>query len=110
MNKMEIIIYYRDIEEINILELLLGIEEEGVIFKILKINREESLYELAKEASIISNLSLGIAIDRDEIYVNIRNLDKRSLFHKINYSINDLRDYGINSARYVKGIPFKINN
>ncbi|RKD32754.1 glycerol dehydratase reactivase beta/small subunit family protein [Thermohalobacter berrensis] len=111
-NKVCINIYYST-KLNNILkfqQLLLGIEEEGIPYKIVK-KSETSAVKLGYEACISSQLNVGIGIGCDEkVVVHYAKLPlKKPLFNiDTKDNINILRILGSNAARLVKGVPFKV--
>jgi hypothetical protein len=88
-------------------ELLAGIEEEGVLFEVLKGTSKHSK-ELAFEASELSALNVGIGIYEKEVSLHERNIaSKDMLFTTGGIYGQNIRNIGSNAARYIKGIPFK---
>jgi len=108
MDKQQAMIHiYICTNDISIDELLYGIEEEGVPYKVKDCQAYDAL-ELGMSAATDSNLEIGIGITNDEIIVNHQ---KRKTYEPI-YSISradfyDLRLIGNNAARLVKGMPLK---
>lgn len=97
-------------DRIEIREITYGIEEEGIPF-IIRISEEKRLEDLARIACKDSQLDVGIGIDEDltgGIY-NDRLPDDYLLFRmNILKEKEKSRNLGVNAARLVKGIPFKI--
>lgn len=96
-------------ENVDLNELIWGIEEEGIPY-IVKDMEDEASDSLAYEASHRSRLSVGIGIDKNESLVITHSklpmgegLFKVDLIHKD----NNLRNLGSNAARIVKGFPLK---
>lgn len=98
----------------EIIHVSYGIEEEGIPFKFIPINSKASVIECAYRASQESPLLVGIACDKQDLVLHYRNLPADCFIYRIkNYSSaskRDLRLFGSNAARLVKGIPFKKNS
>lgn len=97
------------INEMNIEEILWGIEEEGIPFE-LKNKDLNDAKELANLAANDSKLSVGIGID-NQGYISLT-MDKLKeeapLFYiNLEQGIKCLRSLGANGARLVKGMPLK---
>jgi len=94
-------------------QVLFGIEEEGIPYKIRQGNTNRSIEEQAYEAAHQSALAVALASNSEEIIVHYKNLPKQTPLFRTRYSqviqASQLRDLGCNAARLVKGIPFKIN-
>ena len=76
-------------------EVLLGIEEEGIPFRIQHIPSGEVI-DSAWLAARQSPLLVGIACDQEKLIVHYKNLPASAR-----------RSIGSNAARLVKGIPFR---
>lgn len=106
--------------------LLLGIEEEGIPWKLQQSSNEQydDITEQAWQAATKSPLLVGLACRQHEVVLHYRHLpttqplfrfvgsDRSSLLHRQlpKYSlaeIEELRRLGNNAARLVKGQPFK---
>lgn len=97
------------IEEETILEVLYGIEEEGIPFT-LKKEIEDDSKKLAHLASNRSKLSVGIGIDsKGNISLTTDKLKEGSPLFINNLKSGEytLRSLGANGARLVKGMPLK---
>lgn len=83
-------------------EVLAGIEEEGVLYKITSTKSRKSAAILAKEAAEESQLEVGIGIYEDQVVLTIHKLNGKALLEtEVEY-----RKLGQNAARYVKGNSF----
>ncbi|SKC91848.1 glycerol dehydratase reactivase beta/small subunit family protein [Maledivibacter halophilus] len=110
-NKPSINIYYSNLIKDHSLytQLLWGIEEEGLPYQCVSKELNNAL-ELAYAAAESSRLSVGIGIDSTgDIILHYQKLDKDKPLFKINIDEGyaNLRKLGANSARLIKGIPFK---
>lgn len=89
-------------------EISLGCEEEGVPHELILV--EGDAKAMSEEVSMISKLDVGIGVDeRGNIAIHHKKFPDGFYLFSSNYqreSIN-LRAIGANSARLVKGIPFK---
>ena len=93
----------------SVKEIAYGIEEEGIPYETIKSEFSDSI-EKAYEMSQESKLSVGIAIDHKNLVVHYSKLNKEKPLFEIDLQdINktQLRIYGSNAARLVKGISFK---
>ena len=92
----------------NIVKMLsLGIEEEGLPF-ILHNVTPQKLYDLALDASNISDLDVGIGVDQNgKVGIHQAKLPDGMLLFESDSDRIDCRAYGANAARLIKGIPFK---
>jgi hypothetical protein len=90
-------------------ELVWGIEEEGVPYR-LETKSEKSSLELSYQGAQESNLGVGIGIGSDNLMIlHYIKLKKDTPLFKVELHCNDsvMRALGANAARLVKGIPFK---
>ncbi|TLV21361.1 propanediol dehydratase [Klebsiella indica] len=89
-------------------EVLLGIEEEGIPFRIQRAVAGE-VVDNAWQAARCSPLLVGIACDRHSLAVHYKNLPASApLFTlMLNQDSQAQRNTGNNAARLVKGIPFR---
>ncbi len=97
-------------ERSEIKEITYGIEEEGIPF-IIKTCEENRLEDLARMASNDSQLDVGIGVDGELIGgIYYEKLPEDHLLFRMNIRDEQekSRNIGINAARLVKGIPFKI--
>jgi hypothetical protein len=87
-------------------ELLHGIEEEGVPYR-LEESDIADVKALSYEAAISSNLAVGLGITRDKAALHFEKLPADSPLYVIDREIdkNHLRDLGSNAARLVKRMP-----
>lgn len=109
--KIGVFIYYpsglKDLKLIR--EIGFGIEEEGIPYMTVEVSEGE-YRELAERASGHSQLEVGIGVDAaGMICLHQAKLPEGFyLFESSVYSHGiSLRDFGANSARLVKGMPFK---
>lgn len=87
-----------------------GIEEEGIPFH-LEASENKDFKELATIASRESQLDVGIGLDSNgNMCLHHAMLPESFYLFEENHSNNriKLRNIGVNAARLVKGIPFKI--
>ncbi|ELD0413633.1 glycerol dehydratase reactivase beta/small subunit family protein [Escherichia coli] len=89
-------------------EVLLGIEEEGIPFRIQHIPSGEVI-DSAWLAARQSPLSVGIACDQEKLIVHYKNLPASAPLFTLTYQQDNhaRRSIGTNAARLVKGIPFR---
>ena len=90
-------------------EVIYGIEEEGIPYEIT----EEEFSDVIKKAyeeSFNSRLSFGIALNDEKAAFHFSKLEEEKPLFLVNIKSmdkKDLRAYGSNAARLIKGIPFK---
>ena len=90
-------------------EITYGIEEEGIPYEIT----EEEFSDVIKKAyeeSFNSRLSFGIALNDEKAVFHFSKLKEENPLFLVNIKSmdkKDLRAYGSNAARLIKGIPFK---
>ena len=90
-------------------EVIYGIEEEGIPYEIT----EEEFSDVIKKAyeeSFNSRLSFGIALNDEKAVFHFSKLKEENPLFLVNIKSmdkKDLRAYGSNAARLIKGIPFK---
>lgn len=99
------------INEMDIDEILWGVEEEGIPF-IIKRKELDNSKKLSHLAAIDSKLSVGIGIDnKGNISLTMDKLEEENpLFHISLKEGFNLRNLGANGARLVKGMPLKSIN
>lgn len=107
-----ICLYYSSLLEDSAIfnEILWGIEEEGIPFKILNKGDSLSSEELSHMAAQDSKLAVGIGIDKDRkvtLTLNKLKIDKPLFTISLDDSSKELRVLGANAGRLVKGIAFK---
>ncbi len=95
-----------DIEKFK--EVLWGIEEEGIPYKVESTTMEIS-NELSHKAALKSKLGVGIGVSKDKISLTTNKLDKNKplISIELNQDYTRLRNLGSNGARLVKGIELK---
>ncbi len=91
-------------------QILFGIEEEGIPVQITDMDVENVIHA-AYTAATISPLLVGVALKDNQFVIHYRNLQpEQPLFYEQmlqNKCAYQVRDFGANAARLVKGIPFK---
>ncbi|HFI0448004.1 TPA: glycerol dehydratase reactivase beta/small subunit family protein [Streptococcus suis] len=107
-----VILIYKlgEVEQEKLTQVELGMEEEGIPFLTEELETtSESIVSLAHQAAQSSPLSVGLAINDQEIVLHYRNLQKEQFLYRLrNYSgqANQvLRILGTNAAKLVKGTP-----
>lgn len=103
-----LILLNSNLDEEILTEVLHGIEEEGIPFRIKK-DTLNNPFDLAYQAALESNLSVGIGCSNNELILTQRSIsqDKCIMKIKISDSNEHKRSFGVNSARLVKGNAFK---
>lgn len=101
MIRPEIIIkaYYPDHKALK--EILAGIEEESVLYKVIHENAPEAETTLGHIASEMSQLGVGIGMNANNAALYIQKIKNTPLFT----TTKEYRTIGQNAARYVKGNP-----
>jgi hypothetical protein len=94
----------------EIMEITYGMEEEGIPY-LIRTSDEKRLEDLARIASMDSQLDVGIGVDEHltgGIYYD--KLPEDHLLFRMNLlkEKEKARNMGINAARLVKGIPFNM--
>lgn len=96
--------------EATIQNLLHGIEEEQVPYHISVVAEQDSI-KAAYEAAVSSSLNVGIGCDGQKVVLHYKNLEPNQPYLVIDrYQTvpkEALKAFGSNSARLVKGVPFK---
>jgi hypothetical protein len=90
-------------------EITYGIEEEGIPYDITEENFSD-IIKKAFEISQDSRLSVGIAADSEKAVIHFSKLKMENPLFIVNLSETkkeNMRIYGSNAARLIKGIPFK---
>ncbi len=100
-----------DINEDALQYVFYGIEEEGIPFayeKRLGVAVKQAAFDAAKSSS----LSVGIACDGSELVLQYKNLSLEKPFLLLNdfssLHKQQIKDFGSNGARLVKGISLRI--
>lgn len=101
MMRPEIIIRAFDPGNKAIKELMAGIEEEGVLCKVIYEIFPESEEVLGQKAAHESQLEVGIGLHQDRSALYIQKIKNTPLFTTVLHH----RRIGQNAARYVKGNP-----
>jgi hypothetical protein len=93
-----------------LLQVLYGIEEEGIPVELINSKATNPLYE-SYQGALESPLLVGVGVMNDQVVVHYRNLPENSPVFQVERAstkdIETLRALGSNAARLVKGIPFK---
>ena len=97
--------------EVGYLDMLYGIEEEGIPFELVPSSLTD-IKELSFEAAVSSSLSVGLGINADEVALHYDKLPCDTPLYIIDREVErrDMRDMGINAARLVKRMPFNTIN
>jgi len=94
-----------------LMQILYGMEEEGIPFELKEIESTDVLYE-SHQAAKESPLLVGVAYLNDQVVIHYRSLPRDyPVFNEARLASKDkqfLRALGANAARLVKGIPFKL--
>lgn len=90
--------------------LFYGIEEEQVPFTITVVDEQDGI-KAAYQAAIASSLGVGVGCDGQKVALHYKNLQPNQPYLVIDrYQTvphDQLKALGSNSARLVKGMPFK---
>lgn len=104
------ICYSSGLKDLNLVrQLAFGIEEEGLPHRIVEMP-ELAARQLAEEASRLSSLEVGIGVDEKGcLCLHQTKLPEGFYLFETNATHQKLniRNYGANGARLVKGMPFK---
>jgi len=89
--------------------VLLGIEEEGLLFKTEEKETASDVVSLAFDAAESSRLGVGVGITKDGIVLHQIKLKKKEPLFTLPISAEDasIRNLGTNAARLIKRMPFK---
>ncbi|MDF2595218.1 MAG: hypothetical protein K0R69_1559 [Clostridia bacterium] len=101
MIRPEIIIKAYNPDGVVLKEVLAGIEEEGVLYKVIHEESSDSAASLGQIASEMSQIEVGIGIHQNETTLYTKKIKNAPLFTTTLY----YRQLGQNAARYVKGNP-----
>ncbi|MBP2621312.1 glycerol dehydratase reactivase beta/small subunit family protein [Streptococcus panodentis] len=97
--------------EAKLAQIAYGIEEEGIPFQRILPEKTANLVSLAHQAALQSQLLVGIACDEQDTVLHYRNLPEEKFVYRIRdytaASDKELRLFGSNAARLVKGVPFR---
>lgn len=106
VNRPTILIYVNQPDEDYLKEVCAGIEEEGVLWQVRRM--EEDMDQLAYTAARESMLGSGIGICGHRLAMQMNRLPKgHNVFELDSPSLGQCRKLGANSARAVKMMPFK---
>lgn len=96
------------ITDIQLAQVLLGLEEEGVPWTLTR-SEEMNPLTLAHQAAVSSRLGIGIGISLDYVVITTEKLPPQRpyLAHFLNYSPETDRIIGSNAARLVKRVPLR---
>ncbi len=101
MIRPEIIIKVYQPSDKVLKEILTGIEEEGILYKVITEVMPQAETILGQTASGISQLEVGIGIWGERTVLYIKKIKDKPLF----ITTTKHRALGQNAARYVKGNP-----
>ena len=108
VNRPSIYIYTNDPDHVYMEEICAGIEEEGVLYTLIKRDETDASL-LAYEAANDSMLGSGLGICGSHIVMQMKGLAKGdNVFSLIRPDKAQCRAIGANSARAIKKLPFKI--
>lgn len=106
-----LIIAQLGVDQVLFQPLLYGLEEEGIPFHVEKKEVSNICLE-SYQGAVSSSLQVGICLDDNDVMIHHKNLDETEPYMKLRrYQTcpkEQLKDFGGNAARLVKGIPFKI--
>lgn len=104
-----ILVYVQEgLSETLIRNILLGIEEEGIPYRVSAFP-ETRVNELGHRAALDSRLDVGIGLSADGgCSLHHAKIDLNHPVLKLSRQPSDLRNIGTNSARLVKGIPMTL--
>jgi hypothetical protein len=107
--QVAILVYVQEgIPETMIRDILLGIEEEGIPYRVSAF-QETSANRLGHRASLDSRLDVGIGLSVEGgCSLHHAKIDQDHPVLKLSIRNSDLRNIGTNSARLVKGIPMTL--
>ena len=101
----------KEIEREVLKPLLYGMEEEGIPYTI-ENQLGKDVKRVAFEAANGSSLLVGIGFDGDRVVLQYRNLPEEKPFLELLGYLGtpkqEIRNFGSNAARLVKGIALKI--
>lgn len=101
-----VLCFSSQIKKEQVKQVAYGIEEEGIPYRLLEM--DQTLYLNADTAANESALDVGIGISQNRIAIRNRRFEKGIyLFERELQSLCDLKSYGANAARLIKGVPFK---
>jgi len=107
INRPCILIYAEDADQDLLQEVLAGIEEEGVLYRVE--NSAGNLDELAFRAAGDSMLGSGIGVSGARLAMQMAGLPKgKNVFELDTPRFWQCRNLGANSARAIKKLPFKV--
>lgn len=101
MIRPEIIIRIVHADEKALKAILAGIEEEGVLYKVMDEQASQSVFALGDGAAKMSQIEVGIGLNEKEAALFIQKIKNTPLFT----TTVKHRELGQNAARYVKGNP-----
>ncbi len=106
----EIVIQYSEAltDKDKLILIAYGIEEEGLPFKLIA-SKETSAHTNADQGALQSGLDIGIGVGSDW-HLSIRNSRNERSIYFFDFKLKsdlDLKAYGANAARLIKGIPFR---
>lgn len=98
-----------DIYSQKLMQILYGIEEEGIPYNIV-IKKETDCIDMAISGAKASKLGVGVGVDENLAIVYYDKLKTKTPLFKVSVedSLEEFRILGKNSARLVKRMPFYI--
>lgn len=107
--QVAILVYVQEgMAEAMIRDILLGIEEEGIPYRVSAFP-EPSTNRLGHQAALDSRLDVGIGLSADgSCSLHHAKIDQDHPVLRLGHRNGDLRTIGTNSARLVKGIPMTL--
>lgn len=107
INKPTILIYANHPNQEILKEICAGIEEEGVLYKVV-MKEETNISRLCYESANDSILGSGIGMNGTRTELSLRSLPEGGyVFHSEKPTYDQARNLGANAARAVKRMPFK---
>jgi hypothetical protein len=97
---------HRAITELQLKQILLGIEEESIPYVVTWSDQLNPL-ELAHEAAVTSRLGVGVGVSLDYVVITTEKLPAAQPYvaHWLNYNHEVDRGLGATAARLVKRLP-----
>ncbi|MGO3732296.1 MAG: glycerol dehydratase reactivase beta/small subunit family protein [Vagococcus sp.] len=89
--------------------LLCGMEEEEIPSEIVP-SQHTDMIDAAYESAVNSPLAVGIAIDDKQAVLHFKSLPERGPLFIVENTREKMMTLGMNAARLVKGIPFKLDS
>lgn len=102
------VFYNENLKERDFCQLLYGIEEEDIPFKLTSAKNGDAC-QLSYEASMQSRLGVGLGISPEAYALHFEKLSREKPLFLLpaDSNIEHIRALGANAARLVKRLPFK---